>query len=107
MQGKVGFLYPSDYAYTYAYGVEDTCYSEAYSCDDGNPSAGWLFIEESQWFITPDYGELTEIYYGRTGGAIYHQAVSKTDGVRPTVYLKSNIKLTGIGTSSDPYKIVP
>lgn len=29
---KVGLMYPSDYLYTYAYGVDDKCYGNAAEC---------------------------------------------------------------------------
>ena len=31
-EGNVGLLYPSDYLYTYAYGVDDICYQNGDKC---------------------------------------------------------------------------
>jgi len=39
--GKIGLMYPSDYGYTYANGVSNTCYNNLYNCSETN-STGWL-----------------------------------------------------------------
>ena len=99
-------MYPSDYAYMYAYGVDNTCYTDIYYCYNGNRSAGWLSYDY-EWLITPKSnwdGGAFGIYGGGYGGMRYN--VYGDYGVRPVVHLRSDIVLTGSGTSTDPYKIV-
>jgi len=104
--GKVGLMYPSDYAYTFAYGVDNTCYSNAYDCDTSTPTSSWLFKSTTEWTLAPDSVGASKVfrvssagYAGNSYDAYYAY------GVRPVVYLKSDITLTGTGTSSDPYVI--
>jgi len=106
--GKVGLMYPSDYAYTFAYGVDNKCYSDTFNCysyGGGTPSSSWLFKSITEWTISP----LT-LYYnvfriGDSGFIDNGTDVTISRGVRPVVYLKADIELTGSGTSSDPYEI--
>ncbi len=103
----IGLMYPSDYSYTYAYGVDDICYTNGYNCDSGTPSAGWLFSSfDTQWtqsspdsysstFVVSSSGSLFNFGYG---------SVNRTFGVRPTLYLSSSIKIVdGDGSQGNPY----
>ena len=41
--GKIALMYPSDYIYTYALGVDNTCYTDGYNCrtnKDGTSANG-------------------------------------------------------------------
>ena len=69
-----------------------------------NPS-----ITSYWWILFPNY------YYGSHAygwyisysfGGIYNRYIDDVISFRPTINLKSDIKFTGTGTSSDPYKIV-
>ena len=107
-EGKVGLMYPSDYAYTYAYGVDDQCYSETHHCTgvyDGTPSAGWLYNNEDQWTLSPN-SDYSDSVFSVYIGSILHSGTGSGDMVRPVVHLRSDIELTGSGTSDDPYQIV-
>ena len=106
-EGKVGLMYPSDYAYTYAYGVDDTCYKDTYNCNIGNPSTGWLFNGDHHWLLSPRSDTANYVFLADDVGRIRNCYSDGTQrGVHPVVYLRSDIKLTGTGTSNDPYKIV-
>ena len=35
-----------------------------------------------------------------------HSSVSSTSGVRPVINLRSDVEITGSGTTSDPFKVV-
>ena len=67
----------------------------------------WLYITSvTQWFITISYGYYHTAWDGYYSGYLTYDSVyGNTLAVRPTVYLKSNIVLTGSGSSGDPYKI--
>ena len=105
--GMVGLIYLSDYLYTYAYGVDDTCYHYSIECDNSNPSSSWLFINENQWFISHE-GSTTEMagasFVFSNGGRGFQPSVADRMNIRPTVYLKSDIVLSNSqGTIDDPY----
>ena len=109
--GYVGLSYPSDYIYTFANGVDDTCFNNGYNCDysNANPTSSWMklmYTSGDHWFISPqrDTSDKTFILHGSKGNIWYYSHTYK-EGVRPTVYLKANIKLQGDGTNSNPYQI--
>lgn len=103
--GLVGLMYPSDYAYTFANGVDDTCYTNTNNCNDGTPSNSWLYKSgTSQWTISPS--SIDCAFDVISTGLVNRNLVFFNFGVRPVVYLKSDIELQGSGTSSEPYEIV-
>ena len=116
--GLVGLMYPSDYAYTFANGVDDTCYSDNYNCKSskgGNSSSSWLYKSDtSQWTFSHDSNSAYYVFTvhsesyvnGYSEGYVNGYSAYIGYGVRPVVYLKSDIKLDGTGTSSDPYVII-
>ena len=105
--GLVGLMYPSDYAYTFANGVDDACYSDIYNCSKGTPSSSWLYKSgNTQWTVSPVSSRVDSVFYVRSEGFVSSSLAYYGLGVRPVVYLRSDIKLDGTGTSSDPYVIV-
>ena len=107
--GKVGLMYPSDYAYTFAYGVDDVCYNDGYNCKTASsaiPSSSWLYItSQAQWTLAPSSSGAGLVFFVSSSGYVDLTLAYSSRGVRPVVYLKSDITLTGTGTSSDPYVI--
>ena len=111
--GKIGLMYMSDYGYASANCEEKITYdtqsssNDLRACNDTN----WLYnLKVNEWML-PQYCE-----YGSSGyysffiysdGYVYLRDVRSGQlAVRPTLYLKSNIKITGgDGTSSDPYTL--
>ena len=109
--GYVGLSYPSDYLYTFANGVDDTCFNDGYNnCTYSHTISSWmklvLYTSGAHWLISPHLDTLykTFIVKGDKGNIWYYSLDYKVD-VRPTVYLKANIKLQGDGTNSNPYQI--
>ena len=110
--GKIGLMYPSDYAYTYANGVDNKCYADTYNCYTSTPSNGWLYSKDYQWLITP-YSSVSSnssfIYYGATDNDLSYfgqGTVTYLYGVRPSIYLTSSIQFDkGTGTEDDPYTL--
>ncbi len=105
-KGKVGLMYPSDYAYTYAYGVDNTCYTDTYNCHNGTPNAGWLYNSADQWALSPRSDIAYALFFVNSRGYVNSLSAYAQAGIRPTVHLRPDIKLTGSGTANDPYKIV-
>ena len=106
--GLVGLMYPSDYAYTFANGVDDKCYTDTGNCKNGIPSSSWLYKSGTfQWTISSLTGNAYVVFRIIGSGNVY-LCSSASNGVvvRPVVYLKSDIRLQGGGTSSEPYEII-
>ena len=105
--GLVGLMYRSDYAYTFANGVNDECYLGSSSCYDLSSDITWLFRKQNDKItISPYYSSNNIIYIDFSGNAYTTQGVNLSSPKYPVVYLRSDIKLDGTGTSSDPYVIV-
>ena len=107
--GKIGLMYPSDYAYTYANGVDNKCYTDTYNCDTSTPSNGWLYNSAYQWLISPDSGYSYAVFIVHSTGYLgndFDGRVTSSRGVRPSAYLLSSIQLDkGTGTEDDPYTL--
>ncbi len=101
---RVGLLYPSDYAYTFALGVDDTCYQDLSLCGATN---SWLVAGnqgEGQWTIMSSAATASEVLIIDSQGKASSSSASQSYGVRPTVYLDADVNIvSGTGTSGDPY----
>ena len=102
--GNVGLMYASDYAYATDLSLcknPGSTYN-ATDCKDKN----WLNKNINQWTIMPTSANGYQVFNIRNDGIIARNYASDNRKIRPVVYLKSNIKITGgTGTSSDPYKL--
>ena len=108
--GKIGLMYPSDYAYTYANGVDSICYTDTNNCKTSNtdsiPSSGWLYNSAYQWLISPYSGLSDAALDVHATGRVGSYLVTTADGVRPSTYLLSSIQLDkGTGTIDNPYTL--
>ena len=75
-------------------------YGEMFASQQGNGSNSSSII----WLITP-YSS-SNVWYVYSGGDAYSSNPSNTNGVRPSINLKSNIVITGgSGTKSNPFTI--
>ena len=103
--GKIGLMYPSDYAYSYALEVDNQCYTDSHNCDASNPEIGYLYNKKNQWLMVPFSGDFYGVFFGVSSGKIagdLYAAYGCT--VRPSLYFKSNVQLDkGTGTETDPY----
>ena len=110
-------MYPSDYIYTYALGVDtkDKCFKYGYNCNEGDKTAGWIFnsnkndnatVVTAQWTLAPVSSGSNYVFSVGTTGFVYNGYVSFTFGARPVAYLISDIyMLDGDGSESNPYVI--
>ena len=104
--GKIGLMYPSDYSYTYANGVDNKCYTDTFKCYTSTPSNGWLYNNAYQWLISPGFGFSVYAFHVTSAGHGGYGDVSYSFGVRPSSYLLSDIHLDkGTGTEDDPYTL--
>ena len=105
--GLVGLIYPSDYSYTFANGIDDTCYSDPFNCNNGTPSSSWLYKSSYyQWTVSPAASNMRSAFLLYSTGRVDYYYVNDNDGVHPVVYLQFNTKLQGTGASNDPYVII-
>ena len=72
-------------------------------------SKNWLYTNSNYWTISPTTTtglSLPAVFAVVTAGYLSENAVVNNNAVRPTLYLSSDIKITGgTGTQSDPYEI--
>ena len=103
--GKIGIMYASDYTYATDLSI---CTQTGYNYNNSTcVDNDWLLYDGNQWFMMPSSSYGTNVYRVISSGRINLVSFAFVDEtVRPVVYLKSNIKITGgTGTSSDPYKL--
>ena len=111
--GKIALMYPSDYSYTYALGVDNTCYNDGSYSGCGESSGktnGWIYNTNSnsnQWFLSPYSGGSNYAFHlFDSGNFNYYGYLGISYGVRPSLYLVSNIKIdSGDGTEQNPYSL--
>lgn len=54
--GKIAVIYPSDYSYTYALGVDEVCYNDGTKCQTnkgGTPINGWIYDTKNMILLSP------------------------------------------------------
>ena len=113
--GKIGLMYPSDYGYATAGGSStsrSTCLSTVlYSWDSSSYSdcKGNDYLHKSsyyQWTLAPNSSNSGIVFLVGSRGAVYGYNAHYAHGVRPTLYLKSNLTvIDGSGSSTNPYKL--
>jgi len=110
--GKVGLLYPSDYGYATSGGStmnRDACLAKelyAWSSYSDCKNNDWLYTGKSQWTITPSSSLSQNAFMVESTGIVRFNAyVYNPLELHPVVYLRSDVKLTGEGTSASPYEV--
>ncbi|MBR4231072.1 MAG: hypothetical protein IKR74_02825 [Bacilli bacterium] len=124
--GKIGLMYPSDYGYATGGGTtydRDTCLgyqmsgwsSGSYQTDCALNS--YLLFQNitstspgtsgtNQWTISPYSSTAYSLFYVYSTGSINYASATSTSAVRPVLYLKPDITITGgTGKWNDPYTI--
>lgn len=91
---KIGLPYISDYIYA----GNESIYDETVKNQNN-----WLFTS-NMWFITRTNSNLVYSYYLKNDGTIDTDIASNIKNIKPTFYLKGNVRyLSGTGTNADPY----
>ncbi len=105
--GKIALMYPSDYGFS----AKNNYWSETKIYDyDGYPSAtSWLYKTANQlneWLISPFTGKSEYVSGLHVLGSIKYYNSINENSVRPSLYLKSTVQITGgEGTSTSPYEL--
>ena len=89
-EGKIALIYPSDYGYA---STNEACRSELGSSNCKNEN--WLFNSANQWTLSPLSGLANGVFYVRSGGLVYYSSANNTNGVRPVLFLKSDVVIAG------------
>ncbi len=104
--GKVGLISHSDYIN--ANSNQELCgtakinYENYGTCRNND----WMYISGTGWWTLSPYADLSELVWKVSyGGNLYYNYAGGSVGVRPAVYLTSNLSLSGSGTESDPFII--
>ena len=109
----IGLIYPSDYGYASTdascrqnlrSGVTYTnnAYSGTPTCKNNN----WLFKGSWYWTISPHSSYAYLVFGVHGGGNLNGNLALYRESVRPSVYLKSDIKIvSGSGTKDDMFKL--
>ena len=104
--GNIALMYPSDYIFTYALGVDDACYNIPRNCRNSKPFNGWLYCSEyDQLTLTPrSSGTVHITFVGSVGHVANDGSAWYSRGSRPALYLKPEVKIKqGDGTIDNPY----
>ncbi|MBQ9071549.1 MAG: hypothetical protein IJY25_00120, partial [Bacilli bacterium] len=97
--GKIGLMYPSDYGYATDLGsCSDTLYEYSSSTCYTND---WLYNSAGQWTITPYSSDSYRVFVVGSSGRVSFNNAVRANGVRPVLYLKSDLSVVGEGTTSD------
>lgn len=105
-EGRVGLIYPSDYGYA---STNTSCRTNIndntnYSCKNDN----WLHNNTNYWALSPYANNAfsNQAWSIASSGCAGYNRTRGGYGVRPSVYLKSNVSITsGAGTKKNPYKL--
>ena len=102
--GKIAVMYASDYGYA----ASDVCTSNLYAYSSSTcTSNNWLFNSANQWTLSQYTDNASSVFYVSSYGDMGATGVRENPfNIRPTLYLKSNVKITGgDGTSTNPYTL--
>ena len=102
--GKIGLIYPSDYGYAGTNCGDKTIYDYDASC---GPASNWLTLSSSDyWTISPYASNSAASWNVSSGGCARGSSASVSGGVRPALYLYSNIQIIGgEGVDGNAYKL--
>ena len=72
-------------------------------------TGSYLYTRQMYWTMTPSYYDLyAYVFYVTSNGELEYGArnsVAETYGVRPVINIRADVQLTGLGTTSDPFKV--
>ena len=111
-QGKIALMYPSDYGYATSGGAttnREACLAKKlYNWDSSSYSDcknnDWIFNNTNQWTLTPYSSHSLIVFLVGYTGFVHNNYAFDSIGFRPSVYLTSNVNISGgDGTMNNPY----
>ena len=113
--GKIALIYPSDYGYATSGGTttnREACLAQVlYNWDSSSFSDcknnDWIFNGAYQWTLTPTSSNSSYVIGVFNPGSVnLNRSAHSSLGVRPSVYLTSNVNISGgDGTVNSPYTL--
>ena len=113
--GKIGLMYPSDYGYATSGGQTSdraTCLAKELSSWDSSSesdctSNDYLFKSSyEQWTLAPYSSYALSVFDVYSNGCVVYYSAAHSVGVRPALFLKSSISISGgTGSSTEPYQL--
>ena len=102
--GYVGIMYPSDYVYATDLSV---CKKDGYNYDTDTTNCkgkDWLLGTNTTWTISPHSSNAYNAFSVISSGYVHSTLVYNAYGVRPVLYLNSDVAIvSGEGTTQEPY----
>ena len=103
---KIALMYASDYGYA----ASKECVNNLYEYNKSTScitTSNWLDKSQNEWMLTPSsYFHPSTFMVSFSGVTDFATAYDSEYGVRPVLYLSSNVKISGgEGTSSNPYTL--
>ena len=101
---NIGLIYPSDYGYA----AGNSCLSTyLYNYDSNCKDSDYLFSGVNEWLQSPTSNTSNfSDTIANTGNVVPQVVNSDSLAVRPTLYLNSNVQITGgDGSQSNPFQI--
>lgn len=100
----ISIMYKSDYGYATDIrkcNIQVNLYNSS-ECTENN----WLFLGSREWIMGTTENNYYRAYIVAENGAVGTYSLTSEANVRPTLYLRNDIKLKkGTGTRSDPYQL--
>ena len=107
--GKVALMYPSDYGFSVGGEVRNICLEKnlsSYDVDNCYENNWLLFTVNYQWTISPTSRSSIDIFTINSAGARSSYNAYNEGIIRPSVYLKSTVQITGgDGSEESPYTL--
>ena len=105
--GKIALLYPSDYGFA---STDENCRSKLNSSDNNNDfyckNNNWLFNNTYYWTLSPCYYNSTTTFLVFIDGRVHNFSVANAYNIRPVLFLKSSVTISGgNGALDNPYTI--
>ena len=100
--GKIALIYPSDFGYA---STNEACRNNMNTSNCKNEN--WLFNSSSQWTLSPLSDNANSVFHVYSSGNVsYSSAATPYYGVRPALFLKSDVVIAeGTGIEIAPYTI--
>ena len=107
-EGRVGLIYPSDYGYA---STNTDCRNWINATDEDKrycKNDNWLHNNTYYWTLSPyaNSSLADDAWFVYSAGYVYSDSARYAYGVRPSVYLRSNVSITsGDGSSGSPFQV--
>ena len=102
--GKIGLIYPSDFGYAGTNCGDKTILYYDESC---GPTSNWLTSSSGQyWTISSNVSSSENSWFVDSGGYASNFYIGNPIGVRPALYLDSNVQIIGgEGVDGNAYRL--